>query len=173
MAHPPSRKKINDRINYQSLFLLLIYNTRLVVKSQGEFSKMATATINGKPNLFLSPEPPTKVATAITAEITDHQEYVERVVVFATELVADEVDPEAEMLNDPEFQESYNEWCEKLDEEWRNDPEAQRVFGEWCDEQQRLEKEAELETLEHEAYEADLERHRQRKPNLPVSVRLT
>ena len=65
--------------------------------------------------------------------------------------------PKPRLLNDPEFQESYNEWCEKLDEEWRNDPEAQRVFGEWCEEQQRLEKEAELETLEHEAYEAHLD----------------
>jgi len=120
---------------------------------------MATATINGKPNLFLSPEPPTKVATAITSEITDHNEYIEHVVRFATELVSDDTNlDEADLLNDPEFQESYNEWCEKLDEEWRNDPEAQRVFGEWCEEQQRLEKEAELETLEHKAYEAHLER---------------
>ena len=68
------------------------------------------------------------------------------------------IDPEAELLNDPEFQESYNEWCEKLDEEWRNDPEAQRKFEEWCNEQERIERETELETLEHEAYEADLER---------------
>ena len=62
------------------------------------------------------------------------------------------------MFNDPEFQESYNEWCEKLDEEWRNDPEAQRKFAEWCDEQERIERETELETLEHEAYEAELDR---------------
>ena len=119
---------------------------------------MATATINGKPNLFLSPEPPTKVATAITSEITDHQEYIERVVRFATELVSDDTNlDETELLNDPEFQESYNEWCEKLDEQWRNNPEAQAAFDEWCNEQERIERQAELETAEHEAYEAHLE----------------
>ena len=113
---------------------------------------MATSTINGKPNLFLSPEPPTAILPTYPVRVVSFAEIAES---MATESV---IDPEAEMLNDPEFLESYNEWCEKLDAEWRNDPEAQRKYAEWCDEQERLEREAELETLEHEAYEADLER---------------
>ena len=113
---------------------------------------MATATINGKPNLFLSPEPPTEILPTYPVRVVSFAEIAES---MATESV---IDPEAEMLNDPEFQESYNEWCEKLDEEWRNDPEAQRKFEEWCNEQERIKRQAELETLEHEAYEADLER---------------
>ena len=40
-----------------------------------------------------------------------------------------------------------------LEAEWLNDPEAQRKFAQWCDEQEQ----AELETQEHEAYEAHLE----------------
>ena len=111
------------------------------------------ATINNQPSVFITPETPANVQTAITAENTDYQTYLENEVRIASELVEDEVD-----FDDPEFQESYNEWCEKLDEEWRNDPVAQAEFDEWCNEQERIERQvSELETLEHEAYEEHIE----------------
>ena len=119
---------------------------------------MATATINGTPSVFITPEPLPEILPTYPVRVKTFTE-------ISSEMASESViDPEADLLNDPEFQESYNEWCEKLDAEWRNDPEAQRKFEEWCNEQERIEKEeaekkeAELETLEHEAYEADLER---------------
>ena len=111
---------------------------------------MAAATINGKPNLFISPEPPTEKYPTYSERVSD---FVSCATDMATESVS-----EADMLNDPEFQESYKEYCENLDAEWRNDPEAQRKFAEWCDEQERKERQvSELETAEAEAYEAHLE----------------
>ena len=112
---------------------------------------MAAATINGKPNLFITPEPPTEKYPTYSERVNDFTEIASE---MATESV---IDPEAEMLDDPEFQESYNEYCEKLDAEWRNDPEAQRKFAEWCDEQERKARQSELEIAEAEAYEAHLE----------------
>ena len=110
---------------------------------------MAAQTINGKPNLFVSPEHPTEKYPSYSERVADFT-------AIASEMATPEtvIDSEAEMLDDPEFQESYNEWCERLEQEWLNDPEAQRKFNEWCDAEERK---SELETAENEAYEAHLE----------------
>ena len=52
------------------------------------------ATINNTPSVFITPETPAKVQTAITAENTDFETYLENQVRIASELVEDEVDPE-------------------------------------------------------------------------------
>ena len=111
---------------------------------------MAAATINGKPNLFISPEPPTEKYPTYAERVNDFT-------TIASEMATPEsvIDPEADMLNDPEFQESYNEYCEKLEQEWRNDPEAQRKFAEWCDEQERRADEEAMFDAMCEAHDAD------------------
>ena len=157
----PVAKKSMTTLNYQSLFLLLIYNTRLIVKSQGEFSKMATTTLNGKPNLFLSPEPPIEILPTYPVRVVSFAEIAEQMV---TENEVDLDAAEQDWLNDPEIQQEYQEWCEKLDEQWRDDPEAQRQFEEWCNEQQRLEKaeaddEMTAEEEEHLCSQYDADAH--------------
>ena len=109
----------------------------------------AATTINGKPNLFISPETPTEILPTYRVRV---KTFAEIAAEMATESV---IDSEAEMLNDPEFQAEYNEYCEKLEQEWRNDPEAQAAFEKWCDAEER--QVSELETAEAEAHDAHLE----------------
>ena len=109
------------------------------------------ATINGTKSVFLTPETPAKVETAITAETTDYQTYIENQVNFASELATDEVD-----FDDPEFQAEYQEWLDWVDSQrdWDKDLEDMARQHE-REEAERTA--AELETAEHEAYEAHLE----------------
>lgn len=122
---------------------------------------MATATINGKPSLFLSPEPPTE----------KYPTYEKRVVDFvssAKEMAEAEAEKhtlcehcQAEMVN----WRLENPNATKVDAEdahyeiWKNCPPCSADYCEWSEEVERqAEREANsLETLEHEAYEAHLE----------------
>ena len=147
------------------------------------------ATINGKPSLFITPQPPTatcpvysdRVADftniaegmATEAELTAHAEAEARKHTLCPTCqakmvnwrlanpTATKVDAESAhadiWLQCPPCSADFAQWCEKLDAEWQNDPEAQRKFGEWCDAEERKARQAELETAEHEAYEAHLE----------------
>ena len=118
---------------------------------------MATATINGKPSVFITPIELPTARIDPTADLQNHRTDAVRIAnEMATELsTADTEMTDEDYFNDPEFQAEYNEWYEKLDEQWRNDPEAQRKFEEWCDEQERLaDEEAELEAL-CEAHDAE------------------
>ena len=113
------------------------------------------ATINGTPSVFITPKPPPEILPTYPVRVISFAEIASE---MATESEVDLDVAEAEWLADPEAQREYQEWCEALDEQWRNDPVAQAEFDEWCNEQERIEREvSELETAEHEAYEAHLE----------------
>ena len=105
---------------------------------------MATATINGKPNIFKTPEVPAPINPV------SYEDRITEAVNIATKMVAETYVTDAEMtdedfLNDPETQAELNAWCEKLEAEWLADPEAQAEFDAWISEQERLAEEAEME----------------------------
>ena len=64
------------------------------------------ATINGKPSIFLTVEIPTEKYPLYIDRVSDFADVAES---MATESV---IDTEVDLLNDPEFQKSYNEWNE-------------------------------------------------------------
>ena len=103
---------------------------------------MTTATINGKPSLYLTITPPQPTQPSYPERIAD-------LTTIASEMVEDsEPQTDADWLNDPETQAELNAWYDSLDT-----PEAQAEYDAWVTEQER----ASLETTESEAYEAHLE----------------
>lgn len=100
------------------------------------------ATINGKPSVFLSLDPP---ASEQGIPVPDYQTRVAEHVQIATAMAESLVDP----LDDPETQADLNAWHDAREAEFQNDPEAQRHRDEWCEEQARAaEMEAEAEAAE-------------------------
>ena len=112
---------------------------------------MATATINGSPSIFQTPEFPT---TAVTP---DYETRIADVITIATEM-ADETLTDADWLNDPETVAELSAWHEELDEAWRNDPKAQAEYDAWVTEQERIaieKEESDFEAHLCSQYDAD------------------
>ena len=118
---------------------------------------MATATINGKPSIYKPVEPPTE----------KYPTYSERAADF-TAIARDMAEAEAEKHTDCELcQKQMVAWrlanpnATKLDAEdahyrvWSECPSCVAEYSEWCE---KVDRASELETAEHEAYEAELER---------------
>ena len=100
------------------------------------------ATINGKPSVFLSLDPPTAEQGI---PVPDYQSRVADHVQIATAMAESFADP----LDDPQTQRELSEWHAERDAEFRNDPESQRQLDAWCEEQARLDElEAEAEAAE-------------------------
>lgn len=117
---------------------------------------MAAATINGKPSLFKSLETPTEKYPPYSERVADF-------VVTAKDMAETEAQKhtscelcQAEMVN----WRLANPNATKLDAEdahykiWYECPSCSAEYSEWCEQADRA---AELETAEHEAYEAHLE----------------
>ena len=126
---------------------------------------MAAATINGKPSLFFTPETPTE-QFPIYAERAAEFTAIAATMAAEAELTA-RAKAEAEKHTlCPNCQTEMVEWrltnpnATKLDAEdahakiWSECPSCIAEYSEWCKEADRA---AELETAEHEAYEAHLE----------------
>ena len=92
------------------------------------------ATINGKPSLFITPVPP----------IENIPVYSERVANFTN--IAESMVTEGEVNPN------------QAEQDWLNDPETQQEYQDYLDDiEAQRDRDAELETAEHEAYEAHLE----------------
>lgn len=97
--------------------------------------------INGRPSVFLSPEAPTATLPTYSERVNDFTAIASDMATPKTEV--DEVD-----FDDPEFQESFNEWLWKTDP-MREDPEAEldRMFEYYqaeADDEMTAEEEAHL-----------------------------
>ena len=113
-------------------------------------TKMATATINGKPSVFQSLVTPTEQSPTYPDRVADFT-------AIATEMAAEaEPKTDADWLNDPKTRAELNAWYDSLDT-----PEAFEEFDAWVTEQERIAIMSEAEmTAEEEAelcsrYDAD------------------
>ena len=102
---------------------------------------MRTAFINGKPCVFLTPEPLAPV---------NPSDYTTAFVNIATEMVT-ETEPETDWQNDPEACRGYEEWLTSLET-----PEAFEEYDAWVTEQEREAFEAEMERQAEEWEQSQL-----------------
>ena len=117
---------------------------------------MADATINGKPSIFKSLETPTEKYPSYSERVADFKAIAEGMAETEAQKHTSCELCQAEMVN----WRLANPNATKLDAEdahteiWENCPNCQAEYSQWCEETDRA---AELETAEHEAYEAHLE----------------
>ena len=105
---------------------------------------MRTATINGKPSLYLTPE--TTLETPDFFARCPLPTLQEQWIETSRKMAEEHRQAEQEWLNDPEAQREYQEWSESL----YNTPEAEAEHDAWCDAQ-----EAEMDAL-CDAYDAEV-----------------
>ena len=114
------------------------------------------ATINGEPSIYKSLQPPTQKYPTSSERVADFKAIGKGLAETEAEKHTACPNCQAEMVD----WRLANPNATKLDAEkahteiWENCPNCQAEYSQWCEE---IERAAELETAEHEAYEAHLE----------------
>ena len=122
-------------------------------------------TINGKPSLFITPQPPTATCPVYSDRVADFTNIAESMATEAELTAHAEAEARKHTLC-PTCQAKMVNWrlanptATKVDAEsahaeiWLECPPCSADFAQWCEE---VDRQAELETAEHKAHEAHLE----------------